>query len=154
MDKDENSWKSFGRQQAMRRTPQPIELGSGGVRFVRQGDRTVALPCEKEGEMLGTVTAVTISYQIASKELSLVRSFVNQGGGKIKGPELLRQFAHSPLARAADQGDWDDWAKGFSPTNRERGRPKGVALTFLERKMGLTRETIKGYLSRSKKIPK
>jgi hypothetical protein len=154
MDKNKNPWKSFGGQQARRRAPQPIELGQGGVRFVRQGDRTVALPCEKDGEMLGTQTAVTISYKIASTELSLVRSFVNQGRGKTNGPELLRQFADSPLARVADQGDWDDWAKDFCPTNRQRGRPKGVALTFLERKMGLDRTTIKGYLSRSKKIPK
>jgi hypothetical protein len=147
MDKNKDSRKSF------LRAAQPVELGPCGIRFVRQGDRTVALPCEEDGGMLGTVSAVTISYRVASIELSKVRSIVNQESGKINGAELRRQFSDSPLAQAADERDWDNWAKDFSPTNRQRGRPKGAALTFLERKTGLDRLTIKGYLSRSKKNP-
>jgi hypothetical protein len=123
------------------KAPQSVELGKGGVRFVRQGECTVALPCGPRGEMLesSTVSAVKVSYDILSVELPKVYSIVKGKRGKISGAELRMQFRRSPLAGVADEQDWNDWAEGFSPTNPKRGRPKGAALTFLERKMALNR---------------
>jgi hypothetical protein len=86
--------------------------------------------------------------------LSKVYSIVKAGGGKITGADLRKQFRRSPFAGAADDHDWNNWADDFSPNNPQRGRPKGAALTFLERKTALNRGTIKSYLSRSKKHPK
>ena len=138
---------------ALAKARQAVELGKGGVRFARQGESTVALPCDTSGEMFKsrTVSAVKVSYDILSAELSKVYSIVKAKRGKISGPELRMQFRGSPLARVADEQDWNDWAESFSPTNPQSGRPKGAALTFLERKMTLKRGTIKSYLSRSKK---
>jgi hypothetical protein len=135
--------------------PQAAELGKGGVRFVRNGEYTVALPCGTGGGIFesGTVTAVRISYDILSVELTKVYSIVKAKRGDIGGAELRKQFRRSPLTGVADGHDWDDWAGGFSPKNPQRGRPKSAALTFLERKMALDRGTIKSYLSRSKKHP-
>jgi hypothetical protein len=131
----------------------PVQLGQGGIRFVRDGKRTFALPCGDIPEN-DTVSAVKISYDILAVELSKVYTIVKERGGRITGAELGKQFSQSPLRGVADQGDWDSWAEGFSPENPQRGRPKGASLTFLERKMPLDRATIKSYLSRAKKSSK
>jgi hypothetical protein len=149
------SQKGSRSQRGAQAISQAVELGQGGVRFVRQGKFTVALPCGIGGEIFdnSTITAVGVSYDILSVELVKVYSIVKAKRGDIDGTELRKQFRRSPLAGVADGHDWDDWAEGFSPKNSQRGRPKGAALTFLERKMALERGTIKSYLSRSKKRP-
>ena len=134
---------------------QAVELGQGGVKFMRQGEFTVALPCGTGAGIFesSTITAVRVSYDILSVELLKVYSIVKAKRGEMDSAKLRKQFRSSPLAGVADGYDWNDWAEGFSPKNSQRGRPKGAALTFLERKMGLERGTIKSYLSRSKKPP-
>jgi hypothetical protein len=94
---------------------------------------------------------VRASYDVVSVELSKVSSIVKRKGGAMTGAELRKQFRHSPLAGVADHDDWESWAEDFSPKNCHRGRSKGAALTFFERKMELKRGTIKSYLSQSKK---
>lgn len=137
-------------------TPQPVELGKGGIRFVRQGEYTVALPCGTSRDAFdgSTVSALRVSYDILCEELPKVYSIVKTKGGEIGGAELRKQFRRSQLTGVADEHDWNDWAENFSPKNAQRGRPKGAALTFLERKTTLDRGTIKSYLSKSKKRPR
>lgn len=138
-----------------KRAPQPVELGPGGLKFVVQGDHTVALPCESLGGSDNvTISGVKASYGVLSMELSKVMTIVKANKGQFSGADLCKQFRNSPLAGVADQSDWDSWVEDFAPTNSQRGRPKGAALTFLERKTTLGRKTIKSYLSRAKKIPK
>jgi hypothetical protein len=139
-----NAWGHF-------RAAAPVELGQGGVKFARRvNGRTYALPCSPENS---TVTATEISYAILCIELPQFCAYVKASGGQISGAELYEQFQDSPLAYVSDETDWDGWVESFSPENSQRGRPKGAALTFLERKMSIDRGTIKSYLSRAKKHP-
>jgi hypothetical protein len=152
-----NQWGHFRASSAAQRKMEhdslPVELGQGGVRFERQGGKTFALPCG-DGPDNSTVSAVKISHDILSVELSKVYSAVKEHRGKITGAQLRKQFPRSILQGIADQRDWEIWAEGFSPENPQRGRPKGAATTFLERKMPLERATLKSYRSRAKKASK
>ncbi len=140
-----NPWGQF-------RAPVPIELGQGGVKFVRrENGQTYALPCGVDNN---TVSAVLVSYDILSVELPQIYSRVKETGGQIEATELRKQFQDSPLVAVTDEDDWNDWCQGFSPQNPQRGRPKSAALTFLERKMSLDRATIKSYLSLAKRASK
>jgi hypothetical protein len=140
-----NPWGHF-------RAAAPVELGQGGVKFVRrENGKTCALPCGADNN---TVSAVLVSYDMLSIELPQIYSRVKETRGQLDGRELREQFQDSPLVAVTDEDDWNDWAQGFSPQNPQRGRPKSAALTFLERKMALDRGTIKSYLSRSKKASK
>jgi len=120
---------------------------------VRCGAYTVAEECNGTGDN-GTVTAVRISFNVLSSELPKVYALVKSTSGSITGSELRKQFRSSPLFDVTDSRDWEGWANDFSPKNRDRGRPKGAALTFLERKMTVGRNTIKTYLSKAKKPSK
>jgi hypothetical protein len=139
-------------QKKMDRDPRPVELGQGGVRFVSIGARTVALPCG-DGPDNSTVSAVNVSHAILSVELSKVSSVVKQCQG-ITGRELRKHFRGSILQSVADETDWQIWADGFSSENPLRGRPKGAATTFLERKTTLERVSLNSYRSRAKKSSK
>jgi hypothetical protein len=142
-----NPWGHF-------RAPAPVELGQGGVKFVRrQNGQTYALPCG-DASASNTVSAVWNSYNILSVELPQIYSRVKETGGQIEGTELREQFQDSPLVAVTDEDDWNDWAQGFSPQNPQKGRPKSAALTFLEKKMSLDRATIKSYLSLAKRPSK
>jgi hypothetical protein len=152
-----NQWGQFrsssAAQKKMDCDSHPVELGQGGVRFVREGVKTVALPCGNTPEN-NTVSAVRVSYDILAVELTKVYTIVKGQRGRITGAQLRRQFPLSPLQGVADQEDWNTWADGFSPDNSVRGRPKNAALTFLERKMALERPSLKSYLSRAKESSK
>jgi hypothetical protein len=128
--------------------PDVVELGRGGLRFVRRGAFTLAERCDGIGDN-GTTTAIGISYAILSAELPKVYALVKSKGGSVTASELRKQFRSSPLSDVADSRDWEGWTNDFSPKNRDRGRPKGAALTFLERKLSLERNTIKTYLSKA-----
>jgi hypothetical protein len=148
-----NPWGHFrsscGTGKKTEHDSQVVELGENGVKFERRGGMTFALPCG-DGADNSTVSAVKISYDILSIELSKVYTIGKASGGGITGAELRKQCPPSILKAVADQEDWDSLAEGFSPKNRHRGRPKGTALTFLERKMALNRASLKSYLSRAK----
>jgi len=124
--------KKNGRQ-TRRRAPQPVELGEGGVKFVRQGEYTVALECQNTlgSSDNSTMSGVNATLKFLTGELFKVSSMVRTHGGKISGAELQKQFRSSPLADAADPQDWEIWAETFSPEYAQRGRPRGAALTFL-----------------------
>ena len=150
-----NPWGQFrsasAAQKTMEQNSVPYELGKGGVRFVRDGKGTFALPCG-DGPDNSTVSAVKTSHDILSVELSKVYSVVKEHGGQITGAKLQKCFQGSILQNIADQTDWQIWADGFSPKNPQRGRPKGAATTFFERKMPLERATLKSYRSRAKRL--
>jgi hypothetical protein len=125
---------------------QCVKLGRGGIVIKRDGERTFAPRTEWNQKNLKA------SYKFLCAELPKVSSIVKVGknrGKKISVEELQRQFKRSVLARAADKGDWNDWISAFS----EGGRPKSVALVYLEQKTGLKRSAIKSYLSRKNKHP-
>ena len=133
------------------RAPAPVELGQGGVKLVRrQNGQTYALPC---GDASNTVSAVSSSYNILSVELPQIYSHVKEMGGQIEGTELREQFQDSPLVAVTDEGDWNDWAHGFSPKSSKRQAQERSA-HVLERKMSLDRATIKSYLSVAKRLSK
>ncbi len=128
------------------RSSKGVVLGKGGLWFVRRGKHTLAEACSDKD----TADRVRVSYGILSAELAKLSALVKAQGGKITGPELKKQFRSSPIAAATDDEDWAGWANDFSPGNPDRGRPKGAALTFLERKTNFKRGTLKTYLSRSR----
>jgi hypothetical protein len=119
-----------------------VKLGKGGITLVQIGDGTVA--------ETKTPRELLISYKVLCKELTKVHAVVKAAQGPIEGQDLKKRFPSSPLAYAADQNDWKNWAEAFSTNNSDRGKPKGVALVFLEQKTGLDRSTISSYLSRAK----
>jgi hypothetical protein len=130
-------------------TANPMELGKGGVTFVRHGEHTVAKGSTQTPRHLHK------SYPILCEELTKVSAIVKAANGSsLTGKELRNEFRSSALGKIADQDDWDRWALDFSQTNQNCGTPKGVALVFLERKTKLARGTIKSYLSRARKPTK
>src|ERR1700681_3963938 len=99
-----NQWNQFrsstAAQKKMEYDSRPVELGQGGIKFVRDGERTFALPCGDVPEN-DTMSAVRVSYDILAVELSKVRVIVRRG--KITGRELRKQFSQSTLQAVADQ---------------------------------------------------
>jgi len=111
-----------------------------GLQYVRRGGTTIAQPCGN------TISEVRAAYPIISREIDEIRKFVRVNPD-VPLSKLQNAFRVSTIADGADARDWQIWQEDFKK-KRGSAKAKSHALTFLERKTGLTRQTLKTYLRR------
>jgi hypothetical protein len=122
-----------------------------GLRFRKSPDGNTSAVVSNS-----TATEVPPTYFALANDLHLVRTFVFARKLSKSTPDKIEQLVEhlsgTGLAKAADKLDWDNWVDVFSQTNPTR--PKAMALMFLRDKTGLTPDTLKTYITRSKKTEK
>jgi hypothetical protein len=116
------------------------------LQFFWNGDLRYAEPCAD------TVSAVRYEYPIYAREIDQIRK-VTRDNPDISITELQKRFEDSRIAKGADQRDWEIWREDFRKSSGS-AKAKSHALTFLQRKLGLQRLTLKSYLKRGSKTSK
>jgi hypothetical protein len=111
---------------------------TGGLEFYRLNDG-------RTGAKKGTRSQCSKTYQGIIPLLEQVRTKV-RNTHDITVKALKRAFAGSALMGMADDEDWAEWIDSL-----REGDAKNVALVFLERKTGWSRETVATYASKGKK---
>jgi hypothetical protein len=113
------------------------------VVFVRRNGETVV-----QGEP--SRVAIANTFAALAETLRQLRAWVpTQKNGRVSVQEAKTRFRGTELNQAADDTDWKDWIEIFG--QKSSVRPKGVAVGFLAKKLGLELGTIEKYCSIGRK---
>jgi hypothetical protein len=127
--------------------PEPVKgmRKSPGLTFSRHGEITLA------DDSNSTASGVSYSLTLAGSDLRKIRAFVGTNPN-VTIEKLKDTFSDAYIITSggADDSDLREWIDIFKPTP-ERATAKNAALVWGEKKTGLTRTTLKTYVSKGSK---
>ncbi|MGD1156160.1 MAG: hypothetical protein ABSA41_10055 [Terriglobia bacterium] len=115
------------------------------MKIIKRGDRIVLAE-----PSASTVTVVRYEFDQLLPLVLQARAYVRQEEGHLTAPELRKAFRRTQLAKRTDE-ELRDLIHEYGEPKKRAASPGGIARAYIRARMGLTDETIKTYLKRTRK---